>query len=82
MDGILALDLWDLVIEVFHSFPNQLKKSKDGVQGNLLRDTPSNKHTQNQAKTPIQHDTLELCNVDYVLSNAKSSQFGEILYVF
>ena len=45
MDGTPALDLWDLVIEVFHSSPNQLKKSKDRVQRNLLRDTPSNKHT-------------------------------------
>ena len=29
MDGISALDLWDLVIEVFHSSPNQSNKSKD-----------------------------------------------------
>ena len=28
MDGIPALDLWDLVIEVFHSSPNQSKKTK------------------------------------------------------
>ena len=66
MDGIPALDLWELVIELFHSPPDQLKKSKERVQGNLLRHTPSNKHTQNQNKTPIQHDILELSNVDYV----------------
>ena len=29
MDGIPALDLWDLVIEVFHSSPNQTNKTKD-----------------------------------------------------
>ena len=29
MDGIPALDLWDLVIEVFHSSPNQINKTKD-----------------------------------------------------
>ena len=29
MDGIPALDLWDLVIEVFISSPNQINKSKD-----------------------------------------------------
>ena len=40
MDGIPALDLWDMVIEVLHSSSNQLKKSKENVQGNLLRDTP------------------------------------------
>ena len=28
--GILALDLWDLVIEVYHSSPNQINKTKDG----------------------------------------------------
>ena len=53
MDGIPALDLWDLVIEVFLSSPNQWKKSKGRVQGNLLSDTPSNKHTHHQTKTPI-----------------------------
>ena len=29
MDGIPALDLWDLVIEVFDSSPNQTNKTKD-----------------------------------------------------
>ena len=75
MDGIPALDLLDLVIEVFHSSSHQLEKSKGRVQGNLSRDTPSNKHTHNQTKTPIQHDNLELSNVEYVSSNATSSPF-------
>ena len=39
MDGIPGLDLWDLVIEVFHSSPNQLNNTKGQVQGNLSRDT-------------------------------------------
>ena len=82
MDGIPALDLWDLVIDVFHSSPNQLSKTKGQVQGKLLRNTPSNKHTQNQTKTQFGHDTLELCNVDYVSTNAKSSQFGAMLHIF
>ena len=51
MDGIPALGLWDLVIEVLHSSSsNQPKKSKDNVQGNLLHDTPSRKQTKNQTK--------------------------------
>ena len=82
MDGVPALDLWDLVIEVLHSSSNQPKKSKENVQGNLLHDTPSRKHTKNQVKTPIQHNDLELCNVDYVSSNVKSSQIGAMLYIF
>ena len=45
MDGIPALDLWDSVIEVFHSPPNQISKSKgQESQGNLsrIRKTKSN----------------------------------------
>ena len=33
MDGIPALDLWDLMIEVFHSSPNQTNKTKDVREG-------------------------------------------------
>ena len=40
VDGIPALDLWDSVIEVFHSSPNQIDKPKGPeLQGNLLRNT-------------------------------------------
>ena len=68
MDGIPALDPWDLVIEVFPSSTNQLKKNNGRVQGDLLRYTPSIKHTKIQTKTPIQHDDHELCKDDYVPS--------------
>ena len=52
MDGIPALTLWDLVIEVFHSPPNQINKSKgQESQGNLSRTTtPSEKPKSNQAR--------------------------------
>ena len=82
MDGIPALDHWDLVTELLHSSSNQPKKSKENVQGHLLHDTPSRKHTQNQTKVPAPHNNLESSNVDYVSSNAKSSLFGGTLYVF
>ena len=39
MDGIPALDLWDLVIDVLHSSENQ------PVQGDLLRDNAQRKRT-------------------------------------
>ena len=81
MDGIPAPDLWDLVIEVLHSSYHQLKKSKEDVQGSLLRDKPSRKHTKNQVKTQIQYNDLELCNVDYVSSDVKSSHSGAMLYI-
>ena len=77
MDGIPALDLWDLVKEVFHSSTNQSNNTKDQVRGNSSRNTTSNKRTPNQIKVPTGHDNL----VDYVSSNAKSSQFGVMLYI-
>ena len=52
MDGIPALDLWDLIIEVFHSSPNQLNNIKDLLRGNSSRNTTSNKHDHNQTKLP------------------------------
>ena len=82
MDGVPALDLSDLVVEVFHSSPDQSNKTKDQVRKDSSRNTTSNKHTQNQTKTPIQHDSLEFSNVDYVSSNAKSSQSGAMLFIF
>ena len=74
MDGIPALDLWNLVVEVFHSSPNQLNNTKDQVRGNLSRNTTSNKLTQ--------HDNFDLSDVDSVPSNAKFSRFGAMLYNF
>ena len=82
MDGIPALDLWDLVKEVFHSSPNQLNNTKGQVQGNLSRDTASNKHTQNKTRVPTQHDNFDLNNVDCVPFNEKFSRFHAMLYIF
>ena len=74
MDSLLALDLWDL--------PNQLNNTKGQVQGNLSRDTTSNKHTQNKTNVPTQHDNLDLNKVDCMPSDAKFSRFGAMLYIF
>ena len=57
-DGIPALDIWDLVVEVFHSSPNQLDTPTGQVQGNLSRDTTSD--IQNETKGPTQHDNFDL----------------------
>ena len=54
MDGIPALDLWDMVIEV-DSSPNQINKSKDQEsQGNLSRNTTL--HMKN--RNPTKHGNL------------------------
>ena len=39
-------------------------------------------HPQTKPKFQSSHDTLELSNVDYVSSNANSSQFGAMLQIF
>ena len=71
MDGIRALDLWDLVFEVWHS-------SSDLVHGSLKRDKQSRKHTGNHIKIQSKRADLDLVNVDYVSTNAKSSRSGAI----
>ena len=76
MDGIPTRDLEDLNGDVLHSSSNQSEKSKENVQGNLLHDKSSRKQIKIQVKTPIQHNDLELCNVDYVSSNVNSFQSG------
>ena len=77
MDGIPALDLWNLVIEVFHYFRNQSNKTKDSLaQGDLFHCTMSRKRTKNQTKAPTTHDSSDLFHVGNVSSNAKISQFN------
>ena len=79
MDGIPALDLWDLEIEVFQSSSNQTNKTKEQKSmGNLSQNTRL--HLKNQ--NPTEHTNLDLNNVDHVSSNARSSRFGAILFVF
>ena len=78
-DGIPALDLWDLVIEVFHSPPNHINKSKgQESQRNLSRNTT----LQTKKQNPTKHVNLDLNNVDHVSTNVRSSRFGAMLYVF
>ena len=78
MDGIPALDLWDLVVEVLHSSVHQPR-----TRCNLLRDKHCEKHSN--ARTKKQSNTsvdLGWTHVDYVTSNAKLSRFGALLYFF
>ena len=72
-DGIPALDLWDLVIEVLHISSNRAQGPKEQARRDPQRNKPSSKHTNTQIKTQIQHNDLELSNVDYVSFNVKSS---------
>ena len=80
MDGIPALDLWDFVIEVFYSSPNQINKARylAQLQGNLLQSTTLNMRSQ----IPTKHINLDLTNVDHVSSNVKPSGSSALFYVF
>ena len=74
MDGIPALDFWNLVFEVFHYSQNQSIKTKDSwAQGDLLHYTTSSKRTKNQTKAPTTRDTSDLFHTDNVPSNATFS---------
>ena len=55
MDGIPALDLWDSVIEVFHSAPNQTNKTQDvrEPRRKLSANTQPTCEDKFQHRTPI-----------------------------
>ena len=83
MDGIPALDLWNLVKEVFHCNQNQPSKTKDSsAQRDLWHRVMSSKRTKNQTKAPTKHDSSELFHVDNVPSNVRFSQSIAMLYIF
>ena len=82
MDGITALDLWDLVIEVFHSSPNQTKKkNEDFVQGSLLHPKPNMCTPKANRRC---NPTWQVCSnyIDHVLSNTRHSRFGAMFVCF
>ena len=75
MDGIPALDLEDLILEVSQSDSNRKQKLK------LERRNPSfyRASEKKQRNTQI---SLELSHVDFVPSNAKCSHEGTKFYIF
>ena len=80
MDGIPALDLWNLVFEVFHySSPNQTNKTKDvrASRGNLSANTHSNMREQ----IPTMHANLDLTNIDHVPSSVTHPGSNAMFYV-
>ena len=83
MDGLLALDLWDLVIEVLRAM-NNTERPIRLAPGNWCG-TGNNPSNKTKAKTPTERsnrDVDQLSNVDYVPSNTHSSQGESQLYIF
>ena len=80
MDGIPALDLWDSLIEVFHSSPKRAHKARDlaELQGNLSQSTTLHMKNPN----PTKRVDLDKTNVDLVPSNVKTCGSSAMLYVF
>ena len=66
MDGIPALELWDLVTDVLHFLSS-------GARGNPWHNKPNKLH--------VTQDDSELVNVDYVSACAQSSQSGAMLHI-
>ena len=81
MDGFPALDLWDLVIEVFHSKSNQTHRNQQARGSRCMTKRPE-KRTNSQNKTPVSKESLELSNIEFVSSSVNSSHQGAKLYIF
>ena len=69
LDGIPALDLWDLIVAVLHGNTHQSKQ----VQGDLSK-SPTRKKIHGRID--------DLHNVDFISSNVNSSRKETLLYVF
>ena len=83
MDGVPALDHWDLVIGAFHSSPNQLKKSKENSTGKLVAShvTQQSHPKPNQDSNPARHSWIEHCWLCFC--RTRSLLFsGAMLHVF
>ena len=83
MDGLLALDLWDVVIEVLHS-TNNTKRPLRLDPGNWCG---TGNHSSNKTKTKMptersNRDVDQWSNVDYVATNTHSCQGESQLYIF
>ena len=75
MGWLLALDLWDVVIEVLRS-SESTESPNHGAAGNCSRNHKS------KAKQKGNRDVDQVSNVDYVTTNANSSQGESYLFIF
>ena len=78
MDGIPALAVWDLVLEVFHAEPNKADGPKREPWRNPSPITKSNMHNS----IPIKNTNVIPTNIDHIPSNTMYSDSSAVLYVF
>ena len=78
MDGIPALTLWDLVIEVFHSVPNRTDGPKREPWWNPSAVVKPNMHNS----IPMKHTDVIPTNIDHISSDTTHSGSSDLLFVF
>ena len=69
LDGLLALELWDLIVSVFGKFSQISDRSEKP-------ESDDHKHHKSQSRIDVARDT------DAVLSNVQSARQEALLYVF
>ena len=69
MDGLHALDLWDMVIEVLRSTNNNVQPNHIGI-----RETRAKFHSKSKTQNVRRQKVDQLSDVDYVSTNTHSSQ--------
>ena len=78
MDGLLALDLWDIVIKVSRSTGNTVKPNHDSIKETCARQNPKTKTPTAKRKQKVD----QLSDVDHVPTTTHSSQGESQLYIF
>ena len=80
LDGIHALDLWDLIVAVLHGNTHQSNQERETRARTYLRFVQNLTNFQMRKKS---HGMInDLDKVDFISSNAKSSHQEALLYVF
>ena len=80
LDGIPALDLWDLIVAVLHGNTNQNRIERRDLLLNK-REVCSPPHTIHKRKKS--HGMInDLDNVDFISSNVNSSRQEAVLFIF
>ena len=79
LDGLPALELWDLIVSVFGNTYQSHKERRDPCTNKRkVRSTPHTNHKRKQSQRVIN----DLDNVDFIPSTVQSSHHEALLYVF
>ena len=78
MDGLPALDLWNIVIEVLCSTNNSVQPNHNGIKETCARPKSKTKTPTDKRRQKVD----QLSKVVYVTTNANSSQGESQLYIF